>query len=185
MPTPQLQTRRLLLRAPALEDFESWAALHQDSEVTRYIGGLQPRAMVFRGLLAMAGAWSLQGFGMFSVIERASGRWIGRVGPWCPEGWPGTEVGWSLLRDAWGHGYALEAAVASIDWAFANLPWDEVIHTIDPANQASQNLALRLGSQRRGPGRLPPPFEDAKVEIWGQTKSQWQDSRAKLEGVIG
>lgn len=185
MATPQLQTRRLLLRAPALEDFESWAALHQDPEVARYIGGLQPRSTVFRGLLAMAGAWSLQGFGMFSVIERASGRWIGRVGPWCPEGWPGPEVGWSLQRDAWGQGYALEAAVASIDWAFANLGWDEVIHSIDPANQASQNLALRLGSQRRGPGRLPPPFEDAKVEIWGQTKSEWRVSRAQLEGVIG
>jgi RimJ/RimL family protein N-acetyltransferase len=185
MSMPQLQTRRLLLRTPALEDFESWAALHQDPEVTRYIGGLQPRATVFRGLLAMAGAWSLQGFGMFSVFERATGRWIGRVGPWCPEGWPGTEVGWSLLRDAWGQGYALEAAVASIDWAFANLDWDEVIHTIDPANQASQNLALRLGSQRRGPGRLPPPFEDATVEIWGQSRAQWRDSRAQLEGVIG
>ena len=36
---------------------------------------------------------------MFSVIEKDSGRWIGRIGPWQPEGWPGTEVGWSLVTN--------------------------------------------------------------------------------------
>lgn len=39
-----------------------------------------------------AGAWTIRGFSMFSVIEKDSGQWIGRLGPWQPEGWPGTEV---------------------------------------------------------------------------------------------
>jgi hypothetical protein len=38
----------------------------------------------------MAGAWAMQGFAMLSVIEKATGRWVGRAGPWQPEGWPGT-----------------------------------------------------------------------------------------------
>ena len=63
-------------------------------------------------------AWALQGFSMFSVIEKASGDWIGRLGPWAPEGWPGTEVGWGIVRSAWGKGYATEGAAATIDWAF-------------------------------------------------------------------
>ena len=45
------------------------------------------------------------------------------MGPWSPEGWPGTEVGWSFLREAGGKGYATEAATAAIDWAFDALGW--------------------------------------------------------------
>ena len=100
----------------------------------------------------MAGAWAMQGFAMFSIIEKSSGRWIGRLGPWVPEGWPGTEVGWGLLRDAWGKGYATEGATAAIDWAFAHLGWSEVIHTIGPENVASQAVAseTRLAQSAHG-----------------------------------
>lgn len=84
---------------------------------------------------------------MFSVIEKKSGRWIGRLGPWFPDGWPGTEVGWGLVRDAWGKGYAFEGCVAAIDWVFANLDWTEMVHSIHPDNAASKALAQRLGSR--------------------------------------
>ncbi|MFN7783897.1 MAG: GNAT family N-acetyltransferase [Lysobacterales bacterium] len=171
---PELLTARLQLRPPRAEDFEGWARLMADPEAARFIGGVQPRAAAWRGFLTMVGAWQIQGFGMFSVIERASGQWLGRIGPWQPEGWPGTEVGWGLLSEWQGRGYAHEAAVASIDWAFDQLGWSEVIHTIDPTNTPSQRLAHALGSCLRGPGRLPPPFEAFPIEIWGQTRAQWR-----------
>jgi RimJ/RimL family protein N-acetyltransferase len=175
MPTAdiRIETERLILRPPRMEDFDAYAAKMADAEAARYIGGQQPRAVAWRGFLASAGAWMIQGFSMFSVIEKASGRWIGRLGPWYPEGWPGTEVGWGLARHAWGKGYAYEGAVAAIDWAFEHLGWSEVIHSIDLANHASQKLAPRLGSSCRGPGRLPAPYEDSPIEIWGQTREQW------------
>lgn len=171
---PELLTARLQLRPPRAEDFEGWARLMADPEAARFIGGVQPRAAAWRGFLTMVGAWQIQGFGMFSVIERASGQWLGRIGPWQPEGWPGTEVGWGLLSEWQGRGYAHEAAVASIDWAFDQLGWSEVIHTIDPTNTPSQRLAHALGSCLRGPGHLPPPFEAFPIEIWGQTRAQWR-----------
>jgi RimJ/RimL family protein N-acetyltransferase len=145
-----------------------------DGEASRFIGGPQPRAAAWRGFMTMAGAWAMTGFSMFSVIDRASGRWLGRIGPWRPEGWPGPEVGWGLVRAAWGQGYAFEAASAAIDWAFDHLGWDEVIHSIDPANAPSQALARRLGSTNRGPGRLPEPLQDEPVDIWGQTREAWR-----------
>jgi RimJ/RimL family protein N-acetyltransferase len=172
-PGPRLETQRLILRPTAAEDFAPWAELMADPDAARYIGGVQGRHAAWRGFLAMAGAWQIQGFGMFSLIEKASGHWVGRVGPWFPVEWPGTEVGWTLPRASWGKGYATEAATAAIDWAFAHLGWHEVIHSIDPANTASQQVAMRLGSTRRGPGRLPPPFEHAPIDIWGQTREQW------------
>lgn len=168
-----IETPRLLLRPTAAEDFESWAAFSADPEVMRHLGGVQPRSTAWRGFCAMAGAWQIQGFAMFSVIEKSSGQWIGRVGPWMPEGWPGTEVGWGLARACWGRGYASEAATAAIDWSFDHLGWSEVIHTISADNKGSKALAARLGSGFLRMGRLPAPI-DIDVEIWGQTLDQWR-----------
>jgi RimJ/RimL family protein N-acetyltransferase len=178
VPDIRIETDRLILRPTRPEDFEGWAALMGDEQASRHIGGPQPRPVAWRGFLSMAGAWAIQGYGMFSVIERASGRWVGRLGPWCPEGWPGTEVGWGLLREAWGRGYATEGAAAAIDWAFEHLGWTQVIHTIAPDNLASQRVARRLGSGLQGPGRLPEPFQDVVVEVWGQSREAWMRRRA-------
>lgn len=172
-----LETPRLRLRPPRREDFEAWAAFLADEPTARWLGGAQPRSVAWRSFLAMAGAWSIQGYGMFSVLDKHTGRWLGRVGPWYPEGWPGTEVGWGIVRDAWGMGYAGEAAAAAIDWAFDTLGWTEIIHVIDVENRASQAVARKLGARNRGPGRLPPPYETANVEIWGQSRAEWRARR--------
>ena len=170
----QIETERLLLRVQRAEDFEYFAELQQDEEACRFIGGTAPRAAAWRKFLQMPGAWAVQGFGMFAVIEKSSNEWVGNIGPWHPEGWPGTEVGWALRRAAWGKGYAYEAAVASIDWAFDTLGWTEVIHSIDLDNVGSQELAKRLGSRNRGRGQLPAPFEDVVIDIWAQSREEWR-----------
>ncbi len=128
----------------------------------------------------MAGAWYVQGFAMFSVIDKKSGEWLGRVGPWFPEGWPGPEVGWGIVSEHCGRGYATEAAAAAIDWAFATLNWHEVVHVIDVENAASQAVARKLGSSNRGRTLLPEPFDKVAVDLWGQTKEQWQARRASV-----
>ena len=173
----QIETPRLLLRPTAAEDFEGWAAFMADEETARFVGGVQPRASAWRSMATMAGSWSLLGFGMFSVIEKTTGHWVGRLGPWMPEGWPGTEVGWGLVRAAQGRGYGVEGATAAIDWAFDNLGWSEVIHCIDAANRPSQQLAQRLGSRVLRHANLPPPFETLEVEVWGQSREEWRSRR--------
>jgi RimJ/RimL family protein N-acetyltransferase len=174
---PTLVTERLILRPPVAEDFEPCAQLMADEATARYIGGVLPRAVSWRGFIGIAGAWSMQGFSFFTVVEKATGLWVGRVGPWHPEGWPGTEVGWSLGAAFHGKGYATEAATAAIDWAFDHLGWTEVIHTIHPDNVASQAVAARLGSVNRGCGQMPAPYEAEPIDIWGQSKDQWRARR--------
>lgn len=177
MTGPILFTERLILRAPTAEDFDGWAAFQADEASARFVGGVQPRSVAWRGLCAMIGAWAVRGFAMFSMIERDSGRWIGRTGPWQPEGWPGTEVGWGVLPEFAGRGYAHEAAVASIDYAVDVLGWIDIIHTIDPENLPSIRLAQRLGSVNRGSTALPAPYEDARVDAWGQSAAEWKARR--------
>ncbi len=174
MTGPVIQTERLTLRPIALEDFPRWAEMMADPEAARFLGGAQPAATAWRGFMTMAGAWSLTGVSMFSVIERDSGLWLGRIGPWRPHDWPGTEVGWGLHPAAQGKGYGVEAATAAIDYAFDVLGWTEVIHCIDPDNLPSIRLAERVGSYNQGPTRLPPPFDQLAIDRWGQTREEWR-----------
>ena len=174
---PVIETPRLILRPPRAEDLEPWVAFHADETVMRFLGGVQGREMTWRAVCTMAGAWPIRGFSMFSVIEKDSGQWIGRLGPWQPEGWPGTEVGWGLVRSAWGKGYAEEGARAAIDYAVDILGWTEIIHTILPGNTGSIRLAEKLGSRLLRQAEMPPPMAGKIWDVYGQTADEWRARR--------
>ncbi len=175
---PTLTTARLVLRPPTQDDFPAFAKMMANAEHVKFIGGALPEAMAWRQLATITGAWSLRGFSMFSVIERETGRWVGRIGPWMPQGWPGTEVGWGLAPEAMGKGYGVEAATACMDWVVDHLGWTDIIHIIDPANTPSEQLAARLGSTNLGPTRMPEPMHELQVNAWGQSAQQWRARRA-------
>jgi RimJ/RimL family protein N-acetyltransferase len=177
LPDICLETPRLLLRPPRPDDFDAFAAAMADPVGMRYLGGVQPRSTAWRSFAAMAGGWVLLGFGMFSVIEKTSGRWVGRVGPIHPEGWPGPEVGWAVTTDMQGKGIAFEAAVACMDFVFDELGWCEAIHCIEDVNLRSIALAKRLGSEALRLAQLPPPHENVEVRVWGQTREAWRARR--------
>lgn len=168
-----IETERLILRPPVAEDFDGFCAFHADADAMKFLGGVNSPPIVWRVMRMIAGAWALDGFHMFSVIEKSSGQWIGRIGPLHPHGWPDREVGWGILSSAQGKGYAKEAATACIDYVFDVLGWDHVIHTIAPENHPSANLAKALGSYNQGPGKLPDPYANEPVNIWGQTRDEW------------
>ena len=168
-----IETERLRLRPPRIEDFDAYAAYVADPEAVRFIGGPQSRPVAWRSFMAYAGAWATTGVSMFWVFERGSGAFVGRVGPWRPEGWPGCEVGWGVAPRVFGRGYAGEAARACMDFAFDQLGWTDVIHSIDPANLPSVRLAERLGSRRRADALLPDPINKT-VGVWGQTRAAWR-----------
>ncbi|WNO53772.1 GNAT family N-acetyltransferase [Stakelama saccharophila] len=177
MREPVLFTERLMLRPLNGDDLDGYAAFAADEETMRHLGGTMDRAEAWRDLSLRAGAWITRGFSMFSVIERATGAWVGRIGPWQPEGWPGTEVGWGVRREFAGRGYAHEAAVMCMDYAVDVLGWTHIIHTIAPDNARSAALARRLGSQNGGPTTLPRPLDHIRVDAWGQTAEEWRARR--------
>lgn len=145
-----IETERLLLRRWRDADVAPNTEMLADPDSARFItpdGKPVVDAFVgWRNAAIMAGHWALHGFGLFVVEEKQTGRYVGRVGPWFPVGWPGLEVGWGITKGFRGKGYAVEAATASLDWTFATFEIDKIVHIIRPENVASQNVARRLGA---------------------------------------
>lgn len=142
-----IETARLRLRPLTMEDLDEFAALHEDRDVTRYITPLD-RAAAEKRLGEIEQEWRERGHGICAVIERDSGQLIGRTGL---KYWPQfgeTEVGWVLGRDAWGKGYATEAARACFEWGFDNFDFPYLTSMIMLENARSFAVAERLGMTR-------------------------------------
>jgi RimJ/RimL family protein N-acetyltransferase len=143
MTAPVLQTERLVLRAPRLEDFERRAEFYA-SERSRFEGGPLDRVAAYQAWAADVALWLLRGYGAFGVEDRAGG-YLGEVGIYQPEGFPGPELGWFVVPEAEGKGVAYEAARAVMAWARTSFGWDRLCSIVDPGNARSIALGLRLG----------------------------------------
>lgn len=150
---PTLTTERLRLRSFRKSDLDDYAALNADREVLRYLGGgPEPwdRGRASRHMAFLLGHWQVWGSGTWAVTHRESGAFLGMVGYSEPEGWPGLELAWTLVRRSWGQGYATEAARAALNYAFNVWKRDRVISLIYPGNDASIRVAERLGERLEG-----------------------------------
>ncbi len=142
---PQLETDRLILRAPCESDFEADAAFYA-SERSHGFGGPLTREESWRNLATVLGHWVMRGYGFWSVDERATGAYCGHVGLWAPEGWSEPEIGWAMHAGSEGKGIAFEAAQAARAYAYDTLGWTTAISSIVPGNTRSVALAKRLGA---------------------------------------
>jgi RimJ/RimL family protein N-acetyltransferase len=165
MPALRIETPRLLLRPPEAGDFDAFADHCADPHAMATLGGPQPRPVAWRTFTGLLGSWAALGYGMFAVLDRETGAYLGRIGPHHPDGWPAPEVGWGVTRAAEGRGLAFEAAVAATRFAFEALGWPEVTHCIEDSNARSAALARRLGSRPGALVTLPPPVS-VQVRLW-------------------
>ncbi len=171
---PTLETPRLILRGWRADDFVPYAAMLVEPETARFItrkGQPYSEAEAWAEMAILIGHWQLLGHGMFVVEERASGAFLGRIGPLQPPGWPGFEIAWGLARTACGKGYATEAAKAAIDWSFKTFGLNRVVSIIHPENVASRRVAERVG-ERRTAERFTP-FREA-CDIWELRREDWR-----------
>jgi RimJ/RimL family protein N-acetyltransferase len=149
MKVPILETDRLILRGIRSSDIDAFAEMNSNPKFVKYFGTGEPlsRWDSWSVLTMLAGHWMVRGFGFWFVEERETKKFVGRVGIWHPDGWPGTEIGWGIAAEYWGKGYATEAAVSARDWAFKSLEIDELISVIHPDNEASKKVAVRIGEK--------------------------------------
>jgi len=147
-PVPeQISTERLLLRPFVMADFEEYAGLLGDPEVMRFIGDGRTlsRDQAWLNLAQLLGHWGLTGFGLYAVALKATGEFVGRVGLYAPQGWPGLELGWCIRRQFWGRGIAMEAAQHVKAVAYRCFPEDSLLSLIHADNCRSRRLAEWLG----------------------------------------
>ena len=149
MRVPEITTERLLLRAFREDDFPVYQTMMADPDVTRFLGDGRPldAGEAWRQMAMFAGHWALRGFGVWAAEERATKRFVGRVGCFEPHGWPGFEIAYTFAREAWGRGYATEGVRAALAHAHTVLGRTHVISIIRPGNVRSVRVAEGLGAR--------------------------------------
>jgi RimJ/RimL family protein N-acetyltransferase len=147
----QIETPRLRLRCWHEADREAFAAMHADPEVMHDHPNPFGRAESDLKFDRYAAAFRRYGICRWAV-ERWDGAFLGYTGimplpPEHPLG-PHREIGWRLLRSAWGNGYATEAAEAALADAFGRMGLNEVLAFTAADNLRSQGVMTRLRLQR-------------------------------------
>ena len=173
----QLESERLVLRLPRLDDAAAAAEYLTDPEVMHHLGGTtvsgqDAGAVVQRWL----DRWGDNGYGPFAIERREDARFLGRTGilVWDTRDWRHAslaaagrhaqlELGWALAREHWGRGYATEAARSVLDWIRAERPSERLISLIHPGNLPSQRVAARLGAQ---PAETVTIFDAGPAVVW-------------------
>ncbi|MBO9436102.1 GNAT family N-acetyltransferase [Ruegeria sp. R13_0] len=141
---PTLKTERLILRAPQLSDFDTYAQIVA-SPRARYLT-VMSREDAWYDFAQMVAIWSLRGHGLWSVEAQADGQLLGFVVLGFEPEDPEPELGFIFTEEGEGHGYAFEAASAARDFAFDQLGWNTIASFIVKGNARSQRLAERLGA---------------------------------------
>src|SRR5262245_16177279 len=147
--TSVLETERLALRRLTMEDLDSLAEIYRDPDVRRYF----PEGTLTHEETREELEWIIDvyygqyGFGLWATTLKETNEFIGRCGllPWEIEGRAEVEVAYLLARSHWGRGLATEAARAVLSYGFDELHLLRLISLIDPANDASVRVAVKIG----------------------------------------
>lgn len=143
---PAIETERLRLRAPRIEDFAAYAEI-LCSDRAVHIGGPFSRTAAFRDFAEGVAGWLLRGHGLWSVERLSDGALVGFVPLHIEAGDPERELGYLFREAAEGRGYAAEAARAARGFAYGTLGWQGLVSYVDPANARSIATAGRLGAR--------------------------------------
>jgi RimJ/RimL family protein N-acetyltransferase len=160
MIAPRVETERLVLRAITPADFPPFAAMSADPIVRRYSGDGTPRSEEesWSSFLIIAGHWQMTGYGTWTLEDKASGSFVGEVGFMDRKRDRGSdlagvpEMGWGLIPNAFGKGYATEAVNAALAWGRGHFGPVRVMALTTGDNTASIRVAEKCGFKefRRG-----------------------------------
>ncbi|CAN0620165.1 [ribosomal protein S5]-alanine N-acetyltransferase [Burkholderia multivorans] len=165
---PRFETARLWLRPRVLADLDACVAMDRDPEVTRYIAGPWHDPVEHRRFVAHRIKRDYPpGLGYWSIFEKgAPGTFVGWVLliPDFAGGARDVEIGWRLVRAAWGRGIASEAAAVLVRHAFDTVRLPRLVADIAAANANSLNVARKLGMRRVGVVQDRVPYVRHRLE---------------------
>lgn len=183
---PALRTERLIMRRWRGADREPFAALNADPQVMEHFPALLSRAESDALVDRIEAGFEADGYGFWALEIAATGEFIGLTGlspvnfaaPFAPA----VEMAWRLTRTAWGHGYATEAALRALGYAFDDAHIDEVVSFTSVLNVRSQAVMRRIGMSRDPSGDFEHPLvpEGHRLRrhvLYRITAVRWKDVR--------
>lgn len=184
MPRRVAETPRLWLREWEAADAARLDAACNTPAVTRYLGGVQARADIDAAVIRLQASAAQHGFTFWVVELRRDLAFLGFCGlkmvrdDVTPPALRGeVEIGWRLREEAWGQGYAREAAEESLRLGFDAFGLDRIISFTMPANSPSWGLMRRLGMRARPDLDFDMPGYGRHV-VYDLEKSIWTESRS-------
>ncbi|MBA2657244.1 MAG: GNAT family N-acetyltransferase [Tatlockia sp.] len=172
-----LETKNLIIRTPQLSDFDNLLALQTDADVMKYIGqGVRTKLEVMGGLEAAIAHQETHGFSLGSVFEKESELFVGRAGLIYlayDDTQPEIEVGYALIKTAWGEGYGVELAKALINWGFQHLTVSKLVAVINPENNFSRRVLEKVNMNYKE-SRI---YRGNEVAFYFIEKSSWINTK--------
>lgn len=175
-----VKTRRLSLRELEPSDLPFVTAMLTDEEVMRFWPRPYTPQECEAWIARHRARYAADGCGYWLALERATGEPVGQAGILVTEVEGTTEkaLGYILHRPFWGRGYAVEASVGCLEFAFGRLAAERVVALVRPENLPSIRVAERLGMT---PGRAVP-FADLRHVVYAMGRSLWEQAAARETG---
>lgn len=171
-----LETERLLLRRFIETDVDAVFAMRSDADLMRFIRAPQTRrAEAENWIKLISSRWADERIGFCAVLEKATGRFAGWCGLWRLNETDEIEVGYALVEEFRGLGYAAEAAEAFLKYGFDELNLQEIVAVARPENRASRRVMERLGMRYDYTGR----FYDHDLVHYSITKKEFFEAKAQ------
>ena len=173
-------TDRLVLRPFRDTDLEPWVAMNTDPEVMKYLGGKPlSREESVAITTGVNQRYETDGTGFLAIERRSDGAFLGACGlqrePWYPDD---MELGWRLVREYWGHGYATEAASSWMAYGFTELDLPRIISITDTPNERSIAVMRRLGMTFDHAAELEEDGDTFEAVIYSITPTAWRSAQS-------
>lgn len=171
-----LETNRLFLRRMSNADVEYIFAMRSDKDVMRFIRSAETSRKATENWIALISSrWETDKIGFCAVIEKSSKRFAGWCGLWRLIETGEIEVGYALLKEFWGKGFAVEASEAFLDYGFKELKVEKIVAVTDPENRNSRRVMEKLGMTFDGIGH----YYERELVHYSITRENFFDARIK------
>ncbi|TMJ13885.1 MAG: GNAT family N-acetyltransferase [Alphaproteobacteria bacterium] len=180
-----IETERLTLREWREGDDERLHVHCNTPKVMRWLGGVRTREWMAEVGRRLTRLQEERGHTLWVVERKADGAFLGFCGLKIANGSGSSvtgevEIAWRLREDAWGQGYAKEAAIASLDYAFEKLRAPLVVALTAEGNAESRGLIARLGMARRADlDYVDPDWDEERnpVIVYALRREDWPGAR--------
>lgn len=173
----ELETTRLCLRLFTLDDLHDLYAIYQDVTVMKY---LSPRSkeQTEESLCRHIQQWQEHNFGMWAVVDKITGKLIGRCGLGFLDRTPEVELGYVFAQEYWGKGIATEASLATVKYGFEQVKLERIVAIAHPENLASRRVIEKMGMTYEKDAH----YYNTDVVYYGMTKANYQ--RDKVAAIL-